>query len=92
LQDKPFAARVRQRKCPASNVWKIKFCKSRLIPLHPTAVAALKRYPEIQQIRLGHQRTEAFFLSDRGKPLPYTTVLNTLAGLRRRLAWSGRGG
>lgn len=73
-------------------VHQTKFRKSRLIPLHPTAVAALKRYSEIQQIKFGLRRTEAFFVSDRGRPLPYTTVLNTFASLRRRLAWSGRGG
>ena len=73
-------------------VHQTKFRKSRLIPLHPTAIAALKYYSEIQQIKLGHRRTEAFFVSDRGKPLPYTTVLNTFASLRRRLAWRGRGG
>jgi len=69
-----------------------KFRKSRLLPLHPTVVAALKDYSQIQQIKLGHQRTGAFFVSDRGTPLPYTTVVNTFATLRRRLAWSGRGG
>jgi integrase len=69
-----------------------KFRKSRLVPLHPTTVAALKHYADFQQHRLGRQRTEVFFVSDRGKRLPYTTVCNTFVKLRQRLAWIGRGG
>ena len=73
-------------------VRRTKFRKSRLIPLHPTVVAALKRYAEIRRIKLGQRQPVAFFVSDRGKPLPYTTVVNTFVCLRRRLAWRGRGG
>jgi integrase len=69
-----------------------KFRKSRLVPLHPTTVAALKHYAEVQQHKLGRQKTEAFFVSDRGKPLPYSTVCSTFVKLRLRLDWIGRGG
>ena len=69
-----------------------KFRKSRLVPLHPTTVAALKLYADFQQHKLGRQRTEVFFVSDRGKRLPYPTVCNTFVKLRQRLAWIGRGG
>jgi integrase len=73
-------------------VRRTKFRKSRWIPLHPTAVAALKRYSEFQRIKLGQQTRQAFLVGSRGEPLPYPTVVNTFATLRRRLAWSGRGG
>ena len=69
-----------------------KFRKSRLVPLHPTTVAALKQYADVQKRKFGEQGTESFFVSDRCKPLPYTTVCNTFAYLRRNLAWIGRGG
>jgi len=69
-----------------------KFRKSRLVPLHPTTVAALKRYVDFKKGKFGGHGTETFFVSDRCKPLPYPTVCNTFAYLRRNLAWIGRGG
>ena len=73
-------------------VTQTKFRKSRLVPLHPTTVAALKQYADVQKRKLGRQGTETFFVSDRGKPLPYPTVCGTFVYLRRCLSWSGRGG
>jgi integrase len=69
-----------------------KFRKSRLVPLHPTTVAALKQYADFQKRKFGEHGTETFFVSDRCKPLPYPTVCNTFVYLRRNLAWIGRGG
>jgi integrase len=69
-----------------------KFRKSRLVPLHCTTVAALKRYVEVQQRRLGGQKTDAFFVSDRGKSLPSRTVHCTFENLRAHLGWIARGG
>ena len=69
-----------------------KFRKSRLVPLHSTTVAALKRYVEVQQRRLGGQKTDAFFVSDRGKSLPSRTVHCTFENLRAHLGWIARGG
>lgn len=68
-----------------------KFRKSRLVPLHSTTVAALKRYVEVQQRRLGGQKTDAFFVSDRGKSLPSRTVHCTFENLRAHLGWIARG-
>ena len=69
-----------------------KFRKSRLVPLHSTTVAALKRYLEAQQRRLGGQKADTFFVSDRGKRLPTRTVHGTFEKLRARLRWIARGG
>jgi integrase len=69
-----------------------KFRKSRLVPLHSTTVTALKRYLEAQQRRLGGQKADTFFVSDRGKPLPTRTVHGTFEKLRARLKWIARGG
>jgi integrase len=69
-----------------------KFRKSRLLPLHSTTVAALRRYAEARQHRFGRQSLESFFVSDRGTPLPDRTVHCTFEKLRKRLGWIARGG
>lgn len=69
-----------------------KFRKSRLVPLHSTTVAALKRYVEAQQRKLGGPKPDAFFVSDWSKPLPKSTVQGTFEKLRARLGWIARGG
>jgi integrase len=72
-------------------VHQTKFRKSRLVPLHPTTAAALREYVEARERTLG-VKVEAFFVSDRGKPLVYRTVHDTFETLRRRLEWVARGG
>ena len=68
-----------------------KFRKSRLVPLHPTTVSALKHYVERRKQKLGRRSTEAFFVSDRGASLPCRTVHGTFEKLRARLGWIPRG-
>jgi integrase len=69
-----------------------KFRKSRLLPLHFTTVAALRRYAEARRHRFGRQGIESFLVSDRGTPLADRTVHCTFETLRRRLGWIARGG
>jgi integrase len=69
-----------------------KFRKSRLVPVHPTTVAALTRYAEARRQRVSDARIETFFISDRGTPLDDRTVHDTFAKIRARLGWIGRGG
>ena len=69
-----------------------KFRKSRLVPLDSTAVAALARYAEARHRKFSGQKVEAFFVSDRGKPLPDRTVHSTFEKLRVRLEWVARSG
>jgi integrase len=69
-----------------------KFRKSRLVPLHPTAVAALRRYAKARQRTLGSAKIEAFFVSERGRPLAARTVHHTFEKLRAALGWVARGG
>jgi len=61
-----------------------KFKQSRLVPLHPSALQALKHYA---RIRDQHVKAEHFFVSLRGQPLPYATVRDTF----RRLVQSAVG-
>jgi len=75
----------------ALTVRKTKFRKSRLVPLHPTTVAALRRYVDARRRRVNDRRIETFLISDRGTPLGDRMVHHTFASLRARLAWTGRG-
>jgi integrase len=70
-----------------------KFRKSRLVPLHPSTVAALKRYADARQQRFGGRQLKAFFVSNQhGTPLNESTVQQTFQKLRSRLSWIARGG
>lgn len=69
-----------------------KFRKSRLMPLHSTTVGALTDYAAARQRKLGGLSVEAFFVSDRGKPLADRTVHCTFERLRAHLGWLARGG
>lgn len=68
-----------------------KFRKSRLVPLHSTTVAALRRYADARRRRVSDQRIETFLVSDQGTPLGDRMVHHTFAKLRARLSWIGRG-
>jgi integrase len=72
-------------------VRRTKFCKSRLVPLHPTTITALKRYVEIRNRKRGGSRTGAFFVSDQGDFLNNRTVHSTFEKLRAKLRWVARG-
>ena len=66
-----------------------KFRKSRLIPLHPSVLAALRRY-DADRRRVG-PRSEYFFRTDRLAVLSRMAIQRTFAKLRRRLGWSAEG-
>jgi integrase len=72
-------------------VRKTKFRKSRLVPLHPTTVAALRQYADARRRRVSDRRIETFLVSDQGTPLGDRMVHHTFATLRARLGWIGRG-
>jgi integrase len=69
-----------------------KFRKSRLVPLHPTAVVALSEYVQARRRRVRDRCLDTFLVSDRGTPLDDRTVHYTFAKIRARLGWIGRGG
>lgn len=68
-----------------------KFRKSRLVPLHPTTVTALTQYVDARRHSVRDQDIGTFFISDRGTRLSERMAQHTLARLRRRLGWVGRG-
>jgi integrase len=69
-----------------------KFRKSRLVPLHATTSAALMRYAAARRQKLSGVGGEAFFVSERGKPLADRTVHGAFEKLRAGLGWVARGG
>jgi integrase len=62
-----------------------KFHKSRLVPLHPTALQALGSYGRFRDRCHPIPRTDAFFVSEQGTPLIYSTVRITFRKLRAQL-------
>ncbi|MFM0101198.1 tyrosine-type recombinase/integrase [Paraburkholderia nemoris] len=69
-----------------------KFRKSRLVPLHPTTTEALRAYACDRDKRLRASTTDAFFVSDSGRPMNYRQIEYAFACLRAQLGWRARGG
>jgi integrase/recombinase XerD len=69
-----------------------KFAKSRLVPLHPTTVRALKQYLALRQRHLPTVQDAPFLASTRGTALAKRTVHGVFDQLRKQLAWTARGG
>lgn len=66
-----------------------KFRKSRLVPLHPTATQALRRYAAHRDVP--HTRSGSFFRTDRAPALTRAAVEKTFSRLRHRLGWTPQG-
>ena len=64
-----------------------KFHKSRLVALHPTACAQLQMYALFRDSHLHGANADAFFLSEAGLSLGYSTVRTTFRKISRRLGW-----
>jgi integrase len=65
-----------------------KFRKSRLVPLHTTALAPLRGYARQRDRFHPTPTTEAFFVTGRGTPLSLSSVGVTFWKLRKQLGWS----
>lgn len=68
-----------------------KFRKSRLVPLHPSAVTALTRYAALRDRYANVPRSEYFFRTDHASALRQRAVESTFGKLRTRLGWTARG-
>jgi integrase len=69
----------------ALTIRETKFRKSRLVPLHPTAAPALRAYARLRDRCHPSPRADAFFVSEAGTPLCYSTVRITFRKLRTAL-------
>lgn len=69
-----------------------KFRKSRLVPLHASALRVLRDYADRRDRCYPCPTVEAFFLTRRGTPVPLSSVEVTFWKLKRCLRWpTGRG-
>jgi len=66
---------------------KTKFKKSRLVPLHPTATRALRRYAQVRYGQWPVCDDRALFIGSTGSRLSYTTVCHVFGQLRDMLGW-----
>jgi integrase len=66
-----------------------KFRKSRLVPVHPSTLQALRRYSKFRDSYLSGAKSKMFFLAEKGTPLNYRGVLYVFIKLRRELGWRG---
>ncbi|CAH2605729.1 putative integrase/recombinase y4rB (plasmid) [Rhodovastum atsumiense] len=68
-----------------------KFCKSRLVPLHPTTIAAVSQYLLARQRFISAEPNAPLFVSLSGTALAKKTVHCVFARLRAELGWVARG-
>lgn len=68
-----------------------KFRKSRLVPLHPSTVRALRKYAAKRDACHPNPASPTFFLTERGTSQKYHKTIMMFTELRRKLGWS-RGG
>jgi integrase len=72
-----------------------KFAKSRQVPVHPSAVAVLRRYRRLRDPLIELTEQTPFFVGSRGRRrgqgLSTRQVDRVFAGLRTQLAWPNRG-
>lgn len=65
-----------------------KFSKSRLVPISPSTVCALRRYSVFRDSYHPGTMSKGFFLSEKGISLNYRQVLYIFMKLRRNLGWT----
>jgi integrase len=68
-----------------------KFCKSRLVPMHPTVARAMRRYAAARDRDSSAKGSESFFVGRCGRPLPYGTVRATFRRICNQLRWRSNG-
>ena len=62
-----------------------KFHKSRLVPLDPSGVRAMREYAQLRDRFHQIPQTDVFFVSERGFPLTYSAVRSTFRKFREHL-------
>jgi integrase len=68
-----------------------KFGKSRLVPLHPSVMCALRHYARRRDRDPLTATTDAFFVFDYARPASTRSVQHAFRLLRRKLKWRARG-
>jgi integrase len=66
--------------------------RTRVVPLHPSALHPLRSYAQDRSRRCGPPRTDAaFFRTDRSDRISYTSANHVFRLLRRQLGWTAAG-
>lgn len=65
-----------------------KFRKSRLVPLHPSAVTVLAKYAHLRDLYHPQSSAPTFFLNELGRTLGASGVAKTFNSLRSKLGWT----
>ena len=68
-----------------------KFRKSRLVPLHPSALEPLRRYAVCRDLCCGAPRSESFFRTEYAASLTRMPVQRAFLEIRHRLGWTAEG-
>jgi integrase len=72
-----------------------KFAKSRQVPMHPSAIAALRRYRRLRDLAISDTEESPFFVATRGRrrgqELRNRQVHRVFAKLRGQCGWRNRG-
>src|SRR5262249_10619473 len=67
---------------------KTKFKKSRLVPMHPTATHALRRYVQARYGQLDVRDDSPLFVNEKGSRLTYCAIRWNFQKLREILRWT----
>ena len=70
-------------------VHETKFGKSRLLPIHPSTLKALRRYEDFRMKIYPKTKTDHFFISEQGTRLTHWTVRSTFVKLSRQIGLRG---
>jgi len=73
------------------NIRATKFKKTRLVPLHDSAVKALRDYSQRRDRYHPCPKSDSFFLTEKGIPLRYRRTMLTFLSLRNQLGWTKSG-
>lgn len=73
------------------HISRTKFRKARLVPMHATAVAAIRRYAGMRNRTPTAASSDWFFMGHGTSPLPYRTLLHVFRRLCLRQGWRGNG-
>ena len=65
--------------------------RTRLVPLHPSALAPLRDYATRRDAYSSPSAGGAFFRTERSERLSYSAVSNTFKRIRRQLGWTAQG-
>jgi integrase/recombinase XerD len=68
-----------------------KYGRTRLVPLHPSALTPLREYAARRDAYGSPSAGGAFFRTERSERLSYAAVSNTFKRLRRQLGWTAQG-